>query len=70
MNEVNLDFWREIDSTDYGIVGPIGNSGEPSLSLKERLELQKNIISYADKKEWLNVGFVLQDLCKIDDLER
>ena len=70
MNEVNLDFWREIDSTDYRIVGPIGNSGEPSLSLKERLELQKNIISYADKKEWLNVGFVLQDLCKINDSER
>lgn len=70
MNEVNLDFWLEIDSIDYGIVGPIGNSGKPSLSLKERLELQKNIISYADKKEWLNVGFVLQDLCKIDDSER
>ena len=70
MNEVNLDFWREIDSTDYGIVGPIGNRGEPSFSLKERLELQKNIISYADKKEWLNVGYVLQDLCRIDDSER
>lgn len=70
MNEVNLDFWREIDSTNYGIVGPIGNSGEPNLSLKERLELQKNIISYADKKEWLNVGFALQDLCKINGSER
>lgn len=70
MNEVNLDFWREIDSTDYGIVGPIGNRGELNLSLKERLNLQKSIIFYADKKEWLSVGFILQDLCEINDIER
>lgn len=70
MDKVNLDFWSEIDSTDYGIVGFVGNIGELDLSLKERLELQKRIISYADKKEWLNVGFALQNLCEIENIER
>ena len=27
MDKVNLDFWKQIDSTDYGIVGPVGNIG-------------------------------------------
>ena len=70
MNEVNLDFWQEIDSTNYGIVGPIGRKGKLDLSLKERLDLQKSIIFYADKKEWLSVGFILQDLCGINDIKR
>ena len=67
---LNLDFWQEIDSTNYGIVGPVGNRGELNLSLKERLELQKNIILYADKKEWTSVGFMLQDLDEIENIER
>ena len=66
MDKVNLDFWKQIDSTDYGIVGPVGNIGcIENFSLKDRLNLQKQIITCADKKEWLNVGYMLQDLCRI-----
>ena len=65
MDKVNLDFWKQIDSTDYGIVGPVGNIGcIENFSLKDRLNLQKQIITCADKKEWLNVGYMLQDLCR------
>lgn len=70
MDKVNLNFWQEIDSTNYGIVGPVGNRGKLNLSLKERLDLQKDIILYADKKEWTSVGFMLQDLDEIENIER
>lgn len=70
MCEVNLDFWEEIDSSDYGIVGPVGNLGcVKNFSLKDRLNFQKEIIIHADKKEWLSVGFMLQDLCRIYEME-
>ena len=70
MYKVNLDFWKQIDSTDYGIVGPVGNiSCIENFSLKDRLNLQKQIITCADKKEWLNVGYMLQVLCRIYEME-
>lgn len=70
MDKVNLDFWKQIDSTDYGIVGSVGNIGcIENFSLKDRLNLQKQIITCTDKKEWLNVGYILQDLCRIYEME-
>lgn len=70
MNKIDLDFWNEIDSTDYGITGPVGNLGYiNNFSLKDKLDLQTRIIDCADRKEWLSVGYILQDLYKIYEME-
>lgn len=70
MCKINLNFWEEIDSTDYGIIGPVGHLGDiNNFSLKDRLNFQKKIINCANKQEWLSVGYMLQDLYKIYEME-